>query len=84
MVLIYELTKDLCGRAATQLCQDLLGIKSGISICHERIINGKSLVGILSANLKVKDTIAIHFDYDEDTDKLRTIFDEVGREVSES
>lgn len=49
MILTYRLQKDLCGREATQLCQQLLELKSEVKIITQRVVNAKSLVGILSA-----------------------------------
>ena len=47
------------------------------------MINGKSLVGILSAGLQKGDVIQIMFDYEDETNKVKEIFDEVGYEINE-
>ena len=50
MTLKYKLYKDIVARTATQLNWNLKQVRSSIRITsHNTIINGKSLVGILSA-----------------------------------
>lgn len=83
MILTYKLDKDLVGRAATQLCWQLKEVKSSVSIMTERIVNAKSLVGILSAQLKAGTYIIIAFDYDFETETIKRLFNEVGSESNE-
>ena len=82
-MLIYKLEKDLCNRAAAQLNWKLTQLRSAINIKGNRMINGKSLVGILSAGLQKGDVIQIMFDYEDETNKVKEIFDEVGYEINE-
>lgn len=44
------------------------------------MINGKSLVGILSGNLKKGDQIKISIEKEEDLNKVKLYFNEVGKE----
>lgn len=82
-MLIYKLEKNLCGRAATQLNWNLTQLRSAINIRGKRTVNGKSLVGILSAGLQKDDIIQIFFDYESETEKIKEYFNEVGYEVNE-
>ena len=83
MVLTYKLQKDLCGRAATQLRWHLQSLKSEVRIMTERMINAKSLVGVLSAQLRTGNHIAITFDCNEEENKIREEFNEIGCEINE-
>lgn len=83
MILTYKLQKDLCGRAATQLCWHLQGLKSEVRIMTERMVNAKSLVGVLSAQLRAGKHFIISFDCDEEESKIREEFNEIGCETNE-
>ncbi len=83
MILTYKLNVDLCSRAAAQLNWNLTTLHSAISIQGARMINGKSLVGILSANFKKGDVIKIIFDYNDETQKVKTFFNDIGSEFNE-
>lgn len=83
MILKYKLNKDLCGRAAAQLNWNLNSLCSEIHLKGERIVNGKSLIGILAAQFYNGEEIEIIFDQSYKTDKIREYFNEVGREINE-
>lgn len=83
MILTYKLNVDLCNRAAAQLNWNLTTLHSAINMQGARIINGKSLVGILSANFKKDDIIKIIFDDDNEARKIKDFFDDVGSEFNE-
>lgn len=83
MTIFFKLNIDLIGRAAAQLNWDLNKLHSNVNITKDRMINGKSLVGILSAQLKKDDIIKVSFDYDIDADMIRYYFSEIGCEVNE-
>lgn len=83
MILTYRLQKDLYGRAATQLCQRLLELKSDIKIITQRVVNAKSLVGILSAQLKAGQDFVIIFDREKEEEQIKKEFNEVGYETNE-
>lgn len=57
----YRLLKDLTGRAASQFNWSLNKIPHEVFLCiHDgRIINGKSLIGLLSGRFLKDDTIEI-------------------------
>ena len=84
MIITYKLEKDLIGRAATQLCWKLGELKSSVKIMTERMINAKSLVGILSAHLHKGQDVVIAFDYEDDADRIKELFNEVGRETNDT
>lgn len=82
MKLTYKLNKDIVARTAAMLSWDLNQLHSSIHIQSEdRVINGKSLVGLLSAQLRMGDTINIVFDEVNDFNKIKEIFNELGGEV---
>lgn len=84
MIITYKLEKDLVGRAATQLCWKLGELKSSVKIMTERMINAKSLVGILSAHLHNGQDIVIAFDYDDEANKIKEFFNEIGHETNDT
>lgn len=82
MTLKYKLYKDVVARAATQLNWNLKQVHSSVRITsHNTIINGKSLVGILSAHMRFNDEIIITIDEPADADEIKEYFNEVGREI---
>ena len=82
MKLQYKLNRDVVARTATMLNWDLSRLHSSIHLqSNDRIINGKSLIGVLSAQFKMNDIITIIFDEEKDLDKIKEIFNEIGREV---
>ena len=82
MTLTYRLDRDIVARTAAQLNWNLKQIPSSIRIIHgDRIVNGKSLIGIMSANMRFDDTISVIIDDIEDMDKVKEFFDEVGGEI---
>ena len=78
MSISYKLTKDLVGRAAAQLSWKLSEINSGVSIAKTKIINGKSLVGVLSGHFRFNDIVTVTFDNAEEVEAIKEIFTEVG------
>ena len=82
MKLQYKLNKDVVARAAAMLSWNLSRVHSSVHIQFgDKVINGKSLIGILSATYKMGDVITIVFDDENDLDKIKTIFNELGGEV---
>lgn len=82
MKLQYKLNKDVVARTATMLSWDLSHLHSSIHLqSNDRIINGKSLIGVLSAQFKMNDIITVIFDEEKDLNKIKEIFNEIGREV---
>lgn len=82
-IVLYKLDKNLWGRAAAQLNWNLEKIKSSIFLVNEegRMINGKSLIGLLSGNFKENSYIRIMIEGKEDVNNIRKYFNEVGKEV---
>lgn len=82
-IVLYKLDKNLWGRAAAQLNWNLEKIKSSIFLVNEegRMINGKSLIGLLSGNFKENSYIRIMIEGKEEVNNIRKYFNEVGREV---
>lgn len=82
MTLTYKLNRNVVNRVAAQLTWELNSINSCISIINKnRMINGKSLVGILSGNLENKDEIKVIIDKDQELNKVRKSFDKIGKEI---
>ena len=81
MKITYKLNKDIVARTAANLVFNLSEIKS-IHIAKENTcFNGKSLVGILSNNLLSGDIINLEIEELSDVEKVKEIFDEIGRFV---
>lgn len=82
MKIQYTLNNDVVARAATQLNWEINKIDGPFYIIkNERMINAKSMIGLLSGNLHKGDTIIIEFESEDSADKVREIFNEIGREV---
>lgn len=82
MTLIYCLDRDIVARTAAQLNWNLKQVRSSIRISNNgTIINGKSLVGILSGHMRFNDIITITIDEPTDVDEIKEYFNEVGREI---
>ena len=83
MKLQYKLNRDVVARTATMLNWDLNQLHSSIHIqSNDRVINGKSLLGILSAQYKMGDIVTVIFDDEKDLDKIKEIFNELGGEYN--
>lgn len=82
MKISYKLNKNIEARVASMLAWDLSQLHSSVHIqLEDRAINGKSLIGILSAQYKAGDIITIIFDEEEDLEKIKEIFNELGGEI---
>lgn len=82
MTITYKLKKDIVARTAAQLNWNLKRVHSSIRIIHgDRIVNGKSLIGIMSANMRFNDIISIIIDEFTDIEEVKEYFNEVGREI---
>ena len=75
-----KLNQNITGRTAAQLNWALKILKSNINIINkdERMVNGKSLVGLLSAQIRKDDTIIVAFDCEEEEQKIKNYFREIG------
>ena len=81
MIIKYKLKTNLLGRVAAQLVWELNQIDTSINIISERMVNGKSLVGILSGNLRYGREIEILFEKEEFLNKIIEVFNEVGDKI---
>ena len=82
MKLTYKLKRDIVARTAAMISWDLSQLHSTIHIqSNDRVINGKSLLGVLSGQYRMNDIITIMFDEEKDLEKIKEIFDEVGEEI---
>ena len=84
MTFSYKLDKNLVGRAATMLNWKLGQINSSVRIVNKeenRVINAKSLIGLLSGCFKADDIIDIMLEDDRDERKVKEILNEVGQQI---
>ena len=81
MKITYKLNKDIVARTAANLVFNLSEIKSIHIAKGNTCFNGKSLVGILSNNLLSGDIINLEIEELSDVEKVKEIFNEVGRFV---
>lgn len=81
MKITYKLNKDIVARTAANLVFNLSEIKSIHIAKGNTCFNGKSLVGILSNNLLSGDIINIEIEDLSDVEKVKEIFNEIGRFV---
>lgn len=81
MTITYKLNTTLAARAAAQLVWQLKQINTAVYIISERMINAKSLVGLLSGNFQSGETIEITLDDAAFSNDLKQIFNEYGQEV---
>lgn len=79
----YKITKDIVGRTAAQLNWNLNQLSSSIYIINkdDRMVNGKSLVGLLQGGLKANDNITILLDREEDLAKAKTSLNNIGKQI---
>lgn len=79
----YYLTQNLSERNAANLVSSLKEINSSVFLyrANDRRVNGKSLVGILSARFMQGETIKILIDNPDEMSRIRSILNEIGTEV---
>lgn len=83
MAISYKLNKDIIARTAAMLNWNLSTVKSSVNVVNKegRMVNGKSLVGILSGGLREGDQIKVLIEKEEDVNKIKSCFNEVGKEI---
>ena len=81
MKITYKLNKNIVARTAANLVFNLSEIKSIHIAKGNTCFNGKSLVGILSNNLLSGDIINLEIEELSDVEKVKEIFNEIGRFV---
>ena len=79
----YYLNQNLLERNAANMVFSLKEIPSSIFLYREydRRVNGKSLIGILSARFMQGETIKILVDNPDEMGRVKEIFNEIGTEV---
>lgn len=82
-ILNYKSNINIWGRAAAQLNWNLNKISSPLYLVSEdgRMINGKSMIGLLSGSFKANSLIKILVEKEEDVKEIKQYFNEIGREV---
>lgn len=82
--LIYKINKTITGRVASQLVWDLNTIDGEVRIINieGRMINGKSLIGLLSACIKDKDIITIIINNDNEKN-VKECLNKIGTYIGE-
>lgn len=82
MILKYKLNKNIISRNAVLLNQQLNIVSGYILIQFEnKNINAKSLIGLLSANLREDSEIIVSYNGDE-VERLKEIFDNFAVEIN--
>lgn len=72
------ITTDIFNRIATNFNYKINELKSTIFIVSDdRLANAKSLLGLLSLQLRTGDIIEIRFDDSEETSKIKEIISEI-------
>lgn len=79
----YLINKDLVNREAINLIFKLNNLKTNLYILNnkKRLINGKSLIGLLQANIRGGDIITVSIEDSAETYNIKNIFNNIGREV---
>lgn len=79
----YYLNENLLERNAANMVFALKELPTSIFLYREqgRRINGKSLIGILSARFMQGETVRILIDNPEELSRVKEIFNEIGTEI---
>ena len=82
ITLNYKINTDLAGRAAAQLNWNLNKLSSSLYIItkEKRMVNGKSLVGLLQGNIHKGDLVTILLDKEEDLAKAKSSLNNIGKQ----
>lgn len=84
MTVTYRLNKDLTGRTAAMLNWKLGTLKSSVRIVNkeeDRIVNAKSLIGLLSGCFKADSIIDIKVENENEINEVKKAFNEVGNTI---
>jgi phosphotransferase system HPr-like phosphotransfer protein len=84
MTVSYKLDKNLIGRTAAMMNWKLGQVNSSVRIVNKeenRMINAKSLIGLLSGCFKADNIIDIVIEDERDFKKVKEILDEVGKQI---
>lgn len=81
MTIKYIANTDIMSGTAATIVWLLQQINTSVHIINKgRIVNGKSLVGLISANIKQNDEFLILIDNNEYKKQILQIFEDYGRE----
>lgn len=82
ITLNYKINIDLVGRTAAQLNWNLNKLSSSLYIItkEKRMVNGKSLVGLLQGNIHKGDSVTILLDKEEDIAKVKSFLNDIGKQ----
>lgn len=84
MTISYKLNTTLTGRQAVMLNWNLSKVQGEVRIINKeenRVINAKSLIGLLSGGFKSDNIIDILIENDTNLMEVKKCFNEVGREI---
>ena len=78
----YKINTDLVGRTAAQLNWNLSKLSSSLYIItkEKRMVNGKSLVGLLQGNIRKGDLVTILLDKEEDLAEAKSSLNNIGKQ----
>lgn len=83
MVIKYQINTDIVSGGAATFTWLLQQLEAPIRIINKgRIVNGQSLIGVISANIRTNDIITIVLDDPKDEKRLRTILDDYGKQLN--
>lgn len=79
----YKVNTNIWGRPAALLNWNLNKISSSLYLIteDERMINGKSMIGLLSGAFKEGSHIKILIEKEEEVNQIKQYFNEIGKEV---
>ena len=82
ITLNYKINTDLAGRTAAQLNWNLNKLSSSLYIItkEKRMVNGKSLVGLLQGNIRNGDLVTILLDKEEDLAEAKSSLNNIGKQ----
>lgn len=82
ITLNYRINTDLVGRTAAQLNWNLNKLSSSLYIItkEKRMVNGKSLVGLLQGNIHKGDLVTILLDKEEDLAEAKSSLNNIGKQ----
>lgn len=82
ITLNYKINTDLAGRIAAQLNWNLNKLSSSLYIItkEKRMVNGKSLVGLLQGNIRKGDLVTILLDKEEDLAEAKSSLNNIGKQ----
>lgn len=82
ITLNYKINKNIVGRTAAQLNWNLNKLSSSLYIItkEERMVNGKSLVGLLQGSIREGDLVTILLDKEEDIAIAKSSLNDIGKQ----